>query len=307
LLVTNLRSGLIRLAYENPSLRSRLLPLLANRVAKSEFEDQFDKANKLDAVDPALARLIVDSGLDDGTSPTDDKISVSKATWSAAALKPSQTSIVLGKVVGMAIFMLISNKIGGDLGAIVSSDNYIMDGHHRWAATILASGKSGKVGGYRANLKGPDLLRVLNILTKGAFGVGGGKPGKGAISELTPPNVRGFLTDALERGIGGEHPISADKIREALEKHFGSAEEGVDTMSENADLINTSTPGWAPDRKQMPVIEPEQVPEAAKMMNEGVIDWNAPYKQASLRSGLIRLAHSRPALRPHLLPLLSRR
>jgi hypothetical protein len=58
----------------------------------------------------------------------------------------------------MAIAMLRSGKIGGDLAAIVSSDNYIMDGHHRWSATILASGTKGKVGGFGAALKGEELL-----------------------------------------------------------------------------------------------------------------------------------------------------
>ncbi|MCG3776106.1 MAG: hypothetical protein JW395_2955 [Nitrospira sp.] len=275
-----------------------------SRSAKSEFKEQFDKADKLDSVVPQLADLIVESGLSDG-SPSDDKTSVSKATWSATDLKPSQTSIVLDKVVGMAVFMLIQNKIGGDLGAIVSNDNFIMDGHHRWAATILASGHSGKVGGYKADLKGPELLRVLNILTKGTFGIGGGKPGKGAISDLTPANVSKFMRKSIEKGIGGEHPIPAEKIKTALESHFGSVDEGIETMSENAKSIKTKTPSWAPDRSQMPVIEPTQVPQGAKLMSDGVIDWSAPYKQAGLRSNLIRLAHSNPDLRPHILPLFA--
>lgn len=300
----NLRSQAIRLAHSNPGrVRTALLPILA----KSEFEEQFDSASKLDGVDPALARVMVESGLQDGGEPGDDKIAVSKSSWSAAELKPSQTSIVLGKVVGMAIGMLISNKIGGDLGAIVSSDGYIMDGHHRWAATILASGKSGKVGGYKADLKGPDLVKVLNILTKGLFGVGGGKAGKGAISDLTPAKVKAAMEEAAESGISGEFPISAEKIQKALEKHFGSVEEGVEEMAANAKLINTSTPGWAPDRKQMPVIEPEQVPEAAKALSQGVVDWNGPFKQAALRSATIRLAHDNPGpVRAALLPILKK-
>jgi len=275
--------------------------------AKAEFEEQFDSASKLDAVDPAIAKIMVDSGLEDGADPGDDKVSVSKATWSAADLKPSQTSIVLGKVVGMAIGMLISNKIGGNLGAIVSSDGYIMDGHHRWAATILAGGKSGKVGGYKAALKGPDLLRVLNVLTKGLFGVGGGKAGKGAISDLTPAKVKAAMQDASEKGISGEFPISAEKITKALESHFGSVDEGIEEMAANAKLIDTSTPGWAPDRKQMPVIEPEQVPEAAAALSEGVVDWHAPFKQAQLRVATIQLAIDNPGpVRDALLPILKR-
>lgn len=300
--MSSLRSKTIRLAYQRPDLRPYLLPLV--KEAKSEFEQQFEDAKRLDGVDPALAKAIVDSGLEDGGSPADDKIPVSKASWSAAALKPSQTSIVLEKAVGMAIKQLIKNKIGGDIEAIVSSDNYIMDGHHRWAASILAGGKSAKVSGLKADLKGSDLVRVLNILTKGVFGVAGGKPGKGAISDLTPANVKSVLEDALKSGIKGEYPISAKEISDTLERHFGSAEKGIEEMSANAKMITTTIPGWAPDRKQMPVIEPEQVPEAAKIMNQGLVDWSKPYKQASLREATLRLARQRPDLRPYLLPLL---
>ena len=300
----SLRSSLIRLAHANPELRQHLLPVLADRVAKSEFEGQFDKANHLDAVDPAVAKLIVDSGLDDGGDAGDDKITVSPGSWTASTLKPSQTTMVLGKALGMAIGMLSRKKIGGDLGAMLSSDNHILDGHHRWAATILASGSKHKVGGYKANLKGPDLLRVLNIISKGAFNVRGGNPGKGSISEFTPDNVKKALTEMTEKGIGGEFPISAEKVKETLKKSFGSVEKGLETVSGHADLIDKNVPGWAPDRKQMPVIAPEQVQEAADLMNSGNVDWHAPYKQAALRSSLIRLAHANPELRPHLLPLL---
>lgn len=302
--MSNLRSSLIRLAHAKPEFRSQILPLLADRVAKSEFEVQFDKANHLDAVDPAVAKLIVESGLDDGGSAGDDKISVSKGSWAASTLKPSQTTMVLGKALGMAIGMLSHNKVGGDLGAMVSSDKHILDGHHRWAATILASGSKGKVGGYQANLKGPDLLRVLNIISKGAFNVRGGNPGKGSISEFTPDNVKKALTEMTEKGIGGEFPISAEKVKETLEKSFGSVEEGLEAVSGHADLIDKNVPGWAPDRKQMPVINPEQVPEAADLMNSGNVDWHAPFKQAALRANLIRLAHAKPEFRSQILSLL---
>lgn len=302
--VTNLRSNLIRLAYENPSLRSRLLPILSNRFAKTEFEEQFQKANKLDAVDPTVAKLIVESGLEDGGPPGDDKISVTKTSIEATALRPSQTTMVLEKAIQMAMGMLKTGKIGGDLKALISSDNHILDGHHRWAATILAGG--GKVGGYKASVKGPVLLRVLNLLSKGAFNERNGKPGKGDISMFTPTNVRNVLSDYASNGYGGEFPMSAEAVQEVLAKNFGSAEDGIEAMANNIEMMDKNVPSWAPDRKQMPVIEPENVPAAAAMLNEGVVDWRAPYKEASLRSGLIRLAHARPALRPHLLPLLTR-
>jgi len=108
-------------------------------LLESKNQKAVASAGKMSQVDPSIAKMIVISGTKDNNAK-DDKIAVRSATISASKLKPSQTSMVLEKALGMALFMLKSGKIGGDLGAIISSDNHIMDGHHRWAATILASG-----------------------------------------------------------------------------------------------------------------------------------------------------------------------
>lgn len=284
------------------------MPRSARDEKMPDFGKQVSQAGKLDQVDPSVAELIVNSGLDDGDRG-DDVISVSRGSWPASALKPSQTSMVLGKALGMALAMIKSGKVGGDLGALVSKDKHILDGHHRWAATILASGSKGKVGGYGADLKGSELLKVLNIISKGMFKVRGGKAGKGSLAQFTDKNVRDMLNDFTEKGIGGPFPWSADSVKETLEQEFGSIEEGVDKMAKNAKLITTSVPSWAPDRKQMPVIEPNQVPSAAGAMSQGEVDWNDPYrKEGALRTAAIRLASAEPVgspLRKALLNVLS--
>jgi len=208
--------------------------------------------------------------------------------------------MVLNKSIGMAIGMLASGKVGGDLGAMISSDKHILDGHHRWSATILASGEAGHVGGTTVNLPGKELLKVLNVISKGQFGVRNGNPGEGSIKQYTPANVRKVLKTAVERGIPGDFPISSDKVKSVLEKNFGSVENGIETMSNNVKFMKKNVPGWAPDRKQMPVIAPSQVPEAETILNSGIVDWNSPHKQASRKllssnkSALIRLASSLP-------------
>jgi len=274
-----------------------------NNIARGTFPDfkvQVDQADKLDNVDPTVAQLIVQSGQADGDAG-DDKVSVGKGSWPAASLKPSQTSMVLPKALGMALGMLASGKIGGDLGALVSSDGHILDGHHRWAATILASGSKGKVGGYKASLPGKGLLKVLNIISKGLFKVRGGKAGKGSLAQFTPGNVRSMLEDFVTNGMGGEFPIQADKVKETLERSFGSVEQGIETMAENTNLMVKSVPGWAPDRKQMPVVDPDNVPKAVQVLNQGEVDWNDPHRKegsmnltASDRAALIRFASSLP-------------
>jgi hypothetical protein len=276
---------------------------MSQKSGRGDFPDigkQVNQAGKLDQVDSATAEIIVRSGLSDGNA-RDDVVGVSKGSWPAAALKPSQTSMVLPKALGMALLMLKTGKVGGDLGALVSKDKHILDGHHRWAATILASGSKGKVGGFGASLKGKELLGVLNIVSKGLFGVRGGNPGKGDLSQFTESNVRDMLTDFTEKGIQGKFPWSPESVIAVLENAFGSVEEGIDQISKNAKLITSTVPSWAPDRKQMPVIDPGQVPGASKALNQGKVDWNNPHRKegamtltASDRKRLTRLADSLP-------------
>ena len=268
-----------------------------SRRADSQFQQQLENAGTLSGVDASIAHLMVESG--DGAK---DKIKVSKAGIAAAALKPSQTTMVLEKAVGMALNMLAKGKIGGDLNALISADNYIMDGHHRWAAAIIAGGKSAKVEGYKASLPGETLLKVLNILTVGKFNVRNGKPGKGSLAMFTPKNVADLLEEYANNGVPGEFPVPADKVKETFEKNFGSVENAIITMANNVKAMNHSVPGWAPDRKEMPVIDPDKghVEPAVKALQQGEVDWAPPYKQAgfrvtsSQRNSLIRLASTMP-------------
>jgi len=121
---------------------------------------------------------------------------------------------------------------------------------------------------------------VLNILTKGLFKVRGGKPGKGSLAQFKPANVRGLLEEYVEKGVPGDYPIPAPKVKAILEDNFGSVEDGINTIATNSKLISQSVPGWAPDRKQMPVVDPGNVPKAVGYMNKGEVDWAPPYKQA---------------------------
>ena len=257
-----------------------LASISGGKQGPSLFQKEYNSAGKLDGVDPTVAAVIVESGLEDGDS-SDDKISVGKGTWPASKLKPSQTSMVLPKAIGMALGMLASGKVGGDLGALISSDGHILDGHHRWAATILASGSKGSVSGYGAKLPGNQLLRVLNILTKGLFKVRNGKAGKGSLAGFKPGNVRDLLEEYTLKGIPGDYPIPAAKVQSILKDAFGSVEAGIETMAANTKLISKSVPSWAPDRKQMPVIDPGNVPKAVGYMNKGEVDWAPPYKEAA--------------------------
>lgn len=275
---------------------------MTRRNADGVFEAQYNKADTMDGVDPAIAALMVVSG------GPEDVVQMGVYSGSARNLKPSQTTMVLARSLGSAVKMLRKGKGAGgkpaDLGAMISSDGFIRDGHHRWSAVILARGKGALVTGLQASLPGEELLRVLNIVSKGAFGFTRGNPGGGSITDYTPGTIEKALKAALNSGITGEKPATPKQVAEALEIGFGSVKKGIEGMADNSRYMVKSTPSWAPDRAQMPIIPKERVGQAAAMLARGDVDWAPPYRMATLRSLTIRCAAENPAVRPYLLPLL---
>lgn len=247
----------------------------------SRFSDQYESAGTLGGVDPSLAKEMAQSGLLDGDSE-DDKIPTSSKPIKSVQLNPSQTTLVLKDVVGLALEMLLKRQgLGEDLGALVSSDRYIMDGHHRWAGSILAHGPRASVKVWLSSLPGKELVRVLNIVSKGAYGVTSGNTGTGSINDLTPANVRRQLETFLREGRQHKHfSPSAEQVAKILETNFGSVENGVNVLSERAKLIPKAVPSWAPVRDQMPVIRRKKVQDAAKLLTQGVVDWAPPYSDS---------------------------
>lgn len=73
----------------------------------------------------------------------DDANPVKNVSIAAADAIPTQTNILLPKALGMAV----NGVAGGDLGAYFSSNNEILDGHHRWAATMLNK-PGANIGGF---------------------------------------------------------------------------------------------------------------------------------------------------------------
>ena len=86
-----------------------------------------------DAATDTKAQEFMSSGNKDNV-PDDDKAAFNKgATIAASKAIPTQTNILLGKALSMAI----GGVEGGNLGAYISTKGEILDGHHRWAATML--------------------------------------------------------------------------------------------------------------------------------------------------------------------------
>lgn len=245
-------------------------------------ESAFQAASRLSQVDPEIAKVLSVTG--DGGR---DKISVKKKSGiKASKLSASQTTMVPAKSVGMALAIL-DGKMDDDIGAIISKDGFIMDGHHRWSALILAKGAKATVGGYVADLEGENLVRVLNILTKGKFGIQHGNAGKGNINSYTVENVTALLEDAVTNGT---EFFKAEQVKEILTKNFGTVREAISTIAGNTRFINKKVAPWAVDRVDMPVIDPQNLPEATKVLNKGEADWRvASHRTAKLTARHIKI------------------
>jgi len=69
----------------------------------------------------------------DGKAEDDNAAVQQPANVAAGDAIPTQSNILLPKALGMAV----GGVSGGDLGAYFSTKGEILDGHHRWAATML--------------------------------------------------------------------------------------------------------------------------------------------------------------------------
>lgn len=107
------------------------------------------------------------SGLLDGNS-TDDVVKVFTKTVNANQLLPSQNAIYLEKAINPIVTWekLRSEILQGNVKAdslIISSDNYIIDGHHRWASTMLLR-KNCKITCTCINIPIKMALPILNAI-----------------------------------------------------------------------------------------------------------------------------------------------
>jgi len=276
----------------------RLLKMILENIKEAEIDTPVGKVDtdifkgKLSTVDTATAKAAVSAGKKDGSEQDDKKIvSKIKKDFSTAAsnLKPGQTEVIAEKAASIAIGMLNSGKVGGPLGAIISGDMHIMDGHHRWAATVLVN-PGATVSGLKIDIPGEALVGILNVYTKGALGRTSGNPGKGNIKEFTKEKIATVLDGFMQKGCkigvlddkGGysEKDIDGEEVTKILGKMNGAkgdANKGKELMAANADKLNKDIPKWAPPRVDMPVINSDELNGLVKKLESGEFDIVAPY------------------------------
>jgi hypothetical protein len=234
-------------------------------------------AMPLSKVPADAAKAAYKGGKKDGEDG-DDQVPSKKVSVAAGKLKPSQKEVVPQKAVEFAFSAIMKinpmpSGPGGDLQAIISNDNFIMDGHHRWAATFLVD-PSAALEATQIDLPGAALVTALNVVTKGLGR--GGNTGKGDISKFGGKPIEDAIDAVLTNGYWAEK--DPEKCKKAFEEWGGgSVEAGKKKMVANAAKMPKSIPGWAPNRVDMPVINAPEVATIAKAIAAGAVDIKAPY------------------------------
>lgn len=258
----------------NKIVENTTTAVLKEEASVSDFRSK-DIPLKLSDVNSDVASKIAKSGQGDTDSIDVD----ASASWSCNELMPSQTSMDLGKACWFALGMMNGSMFGsggpgGDLACFVSKDNYLMDGHHRWIATVMVD-PSKKVNGYKCSWPAKELIAVLNTLSVGTLGVPEGKPGAGGFDNFGKlDKVVEVLTGLYE----GKHPkfkgtcagkgVAGDSAKQVIEEKTGKT--GEEAIKELAQLFVKNVtdcptaknpPGDFPQRKDMPVIDDDFVTE----------------------------------------------
>jgi hypothetical protein len=199
----------------------------------------------------------------------DDLVPTKPVSISVSNLKPSQDAIYLGKALGMAI----AGVEGGDLGAVISKDNYILDGHHRYAATTF-NNPSTKVGGVQADLMIGDLVPVLRAVGDAMKNKRGLEPKGGDVNifKATMDDVKAAVYD-------GKNMDSKFYNKEKSIAWFEKI--GEKTIAQRLKMLQSKRPpSGAPARKDMPKIHPNQLGILKTLLNKGNIDVRDPYTES---------------------------
>ncbi len=219
----------------------------------------------------------------------DDIIDAAAVKTPCKDLKPSQSSMNIKKAANFALAALnkkdpFPNGPGGDLGAIVTADGHIMDGHHRWIASGMID-PSSTVGGFEVEFPAKKMIAVLNKLTV-ALGITSGKEGSGGFDQFSfkpiEAQLKKFVADPSSAwGADGDK----ETILKLLKDFAGGDDEATivknaaQKMADNASELTLSLPAGFPERPDMPVISFKKghLKKALKILRQGAVDVNPPY------------------------------
>ncbi len=233
------------------------------------------------------AELRATGGDDDGVQQ-EDIVSASPGQVACKELKPSQSSMDINKACAFAIAAIRQVKPfesgpGGDLGAIITSDNHIMDGHHRWIASGMVD-PSAKVGGFVVDFPARQMIAALNMITV-KLGITTGKQGSGGFDQFNEAGIKKQLEEFARDGVWSADGEPA-KVVAACEQFTGmpgggasAVEAAAKKMADNVSQLTLSVPAGFPERPDMPVISKGEghLAMAIDLLQSGQVDLNEPY------------------------------
>ena len=228
------------------------------------------------------AEQVFTGGLKDG-DPYDDvvKIKVSPNIAPCKDVYPTQSEIILTNSLEVALRIELGKLPSGcDIGAIFSKENYIMDGHHRWAGNWLNSGGDTVIGGVKVDMPAEQLVAVLAAVGD-KFHPGKRNPGRAEenIFNVGLEKVNEII-DALTTQEGYSRWLTPDDAKRACESLAGSIEDAKELLTERLQEIKKNTPpSWAPKREEMPVLSYSkgEAGKAASAIEKGQVDIYEPY------------------------------
>lgn len=175
------------------------------------------------------------------------KLESRKKSISAKDLKPSQNDLYLDHIFSRLIVRdderksILKNSLM-DLDIIISSDNYIIDGHHRWALTIVLNPEC-EIICTQLKSKFDDVLDDLNQLSNneeehkkgGEFKLKDWMDNR--IVDFTKNKIMDIMLDAIKNGIEvGDEMIRSEKNWKK-KKYFKKMRKKLD-IENDIELIN---------------------------------------------------------------------
>jgi len=247
----------------------------------------------------AEAEKLVTGGDEDGEE-SDDTVAAAPGSMSVKDLKPSQSSMNIHKAVCFALAAIkkmppFTSGPGGDLGAIITNDNHIMDGHHRWIASGMVD-PSSSVGGYVVEFPAKKMIAALNMITVHLTGRTTGKEGSGGFDQFNEAGILAVLQDFAANGasVPGKGPwagLEGPVVVEACEEFSGVTGEGAlaaaaKKLGDNVSELTLSVPAGFPARPDMPVISKGagHLDQAIELLRSGQVDLNEPYAESKVKS-----------------------
>ena len=234
------------------------------------------------AASAAEAEKIFTGGLKDG-DPNDDmvKIKVSSGIAPCKDLFPTQQEVILTNALEVALRIQLGKlPLGGNIGAIISEDNHLMDGHHRWAGSWLSGGGDVMIGGVWVGMPAKQLVPVLAAVGD-HFHPGKRNPGRD-VENIFNIGIEavGELLQTLTTKEGYSRWLTPDEAVEACKILAGSVENTEKLFVKRLkEIQKNKPPSWAPPREEMPVIRASQGEhiKVANAIEKGQIDIYEPY------------------------------